>query len=439
MSRRRTPGDWRNWSGSVHCEPNHCAYPVTLEQIQAEVLRVAEDGERLRVIGAGHSWSPLCWSDDNHLSLARYTGIEAADHERHRVWVRGGTRLRQLAEALAERGWALDNAPDHDAQTVAGAIATGTHGSGAAFGSLGTKVTGLRLVCANGAVRECSAVQDPELFDAARLSLGALGVITHVELRCVDDYRLRRRNRLATLGESLARIDELRRDHRNLSLFWFPHAGSVIQRSFDVTRDPVSHLAPLKRLRRRMVDLPLFHAASEAARRTPRLAEHASALIMRRAGHRDDVASAQNAYALERSTRVVAMEYAIPVARLPDTLRQLERSIRTLRLGMPLPVEIRFVHQDDIWLSPQYQRDSACITIPAFADSDYAVPFAVLGELFDRVEGRPHWATYHHKTVAQLRALYPRYDDFRALRQRLDPRGIFINPHLAALFGLSLS
>ena len=436
MIARRRRREWSNWSGSVRCEPNHVAQPVTIEQIQSEVLRVSEEGERLRVVGAGHSWSPLCWSDDNHLSLARFTGIESADAQRHRVWVRAGTRLRDLAESLSDRGWALENAPDHDAQTLAGAIATGTHGSGAAFGNLSTQVTGLRLVCADGAVRSCSAEQDPELFDAARVSLGALGVITHVELRCVDDYRLRRRNRRASLGETLGRIDELRRDHRNFEVFWFPHTGSVIQRSFEETRDPVSALAPLARLKHRAVDLPMFQIASEAARRAPRLSERASTVIMRRASHRNEVVTAQDAYAVPRRTRYLAMEYAVPVTRLADTLRQLERVIRALHFSLPLPIEVRFVRRDDIWLSPQYGRDNACITVPAFPRSEYGGYFSLISEIFDRAEGRPHWGMLHDKTAAELRTLYPRHADFCALRQRLDPRGLFLNPHLSSLFGL---
>lgn len=437
MIARRRRRDWSNWSGAVRCEPNHLALPVTLEQVQAEVLRVSEEGERLRVVGAGHSWSPLCWSDDNHLSLARFTGIESADPQRLRVWVRAGTRLRDLAESLADRGWALESAPDHDAQTVAGAIATGTHGSGAAFGSLSSQVTGLRLVCADGSVRQCSAELNPELFDAARLSLGALGVVTHVELRCVDDYRLRRRNRRATLGETLGRLEELRRDHRNVEFFWFPHTGRVIQRSLDETRDPVSRLAPLAKLKHRVVDQTLFQAVSEAARRTPWLSERASAMIMRRAGHRDEVVSARHAYTVPRRTRYLAMEYAVPVVRIADTLRQLERVIRALNFSLPLPIEVRFVRQDDIWLSPQYRRDAACVLIPAFPASDSGGYFALISEIFDRAEGRPHWGMLHEKSWTELRALYPRFDDFCDLRRKLDPRGVFLNPYLSTLFGLA--
>jgi FAD-linked oxidoreductase len=436
MITRRRHRDWSNWSGSVRCEPNYCAFPVTLEQVQAEVLRVSEEGERLRVIGSGYSWSPLCWSDDNHLSLARFTGIESADAQRHRVWVRAGTRLRDLADSLADRGWALENMPHSDAPTVGGAIATGTHGSGAAFGSLSTLVTGLRLVCADGSVRQCSAEQDPDLFDAARVSLGALGVVTHVELRCVDDYRLRRRNRRASLGEVIGRLDELRRDHRNVEFYWFPHTGGVIERSLDETREPVPPLAPLSALKHHVMDQSVFQAVSEAARRAPRLSARASETILRRAGQRDDVAPAQRAYTVPRRTRYLCMEYAVPVTRVGDTLRQLERVIRALNFSLPLPIELRFVRRDDLWMSPYYQRDSACIAIPSFPQ-DKRGHFAPIGEIFDRVEGRPHWGTLHEMTASELRTLYPRHGDFCALRQRLDPHGVFLNPHLAGLLGVA--
>ena len=430
--------DWRNWPGSVTCEPNHCALPVTLEQIQAEVLRVAEEGERMRVIGAGYSASGLCWSDDNHLSLERFRGIESADPQRLRVWIRAGTRLRALSESLADRGWALENLPDSDTLTLAGALATGTHGSGAAFGNLSTLVTGLRLVSADGSIRSCSADHEPDLFDAARISLGALGVITHIELQCVDNYHLRRTSKRATLGETLARVDELRRDHRNFEFFWFPYTETVMQRCFDETRDAPSALSPLVNFKRIAVDHTLSRVVAEAAQRAPRFTEHASRAITRRLSKRSQVLEARHAYPIRRRMRYVPMEFSIPVSRLADTLHQMERVIRALQFRLPLPIEVRFVRRDDIWLSPQYQRDSACVTVPAFPGSDYAPYFSALTELFDRADGRPHWGMVHDKHAADLQSLYPRFDDFCHLREQLDPRGVFLNPTLSALFGAPL-
>ena len=429
---------WRNWSGSITCEPNHCARPVNLEQIQAEVLRAAEEGERLRPIGSGLSSSALCWTDDNHLSLDRFSGIESADAQRRRVWVRAGTRLGSLMESLADRDWALENAPDNDTATVAGAIATASHGSGAVFGNLSTLVTGLRLVCADGSIRQCSAEQNPELFNATRVSLGALGIVSHVELQCVDHYRLRLSNRRATLGETLARLEELKRDHRNFEFFWFPYADTVIQRRLDETRDAPSALTPLVALKRQTVDHTLFRAVTEAAQRAPRFTEYASRAITQRVADRNEVLDARAAYPVRRRLRHVQMEYAIPAARVGDTLRQLDRVIRALQFRLPMPVEVRFVRRDDLWLSPQYERDSACISVPAFRQSDYSAYFAAITEIFDRADGRPHWGTVHDKTAAELRALYPRFGDFCTLREQLDPHGVFLNPSLAALLGTLL-
>lgn len=438
MKSARRPAPWRNWSGSVQCEPNHCAHPVTIEQVQSEVLRAAEEGERLRVIGSGMSFSPLCWSDDNHMVLDRYTGIESADVQRRRVWVRAGTSLAALHESLAERGWALENAPTNGRQTLAGAIATGSHGSGAAFGNLASLVTGLRLVTADGKVRRCSAEQEPQLFDAARISLGALGVITHVELQCVDDYRLRRRTRRATLGETLARIDDLRRDHRNVELYWFPHTGMVLQRLLDETRDLPPRLSALSRLRQSAMDDIVFPLASQLARRAPVLTERSNRLILRAAGRRDDVFEAQAAYGVRRRLRYDQLEYAIPVARVADCLHRLDPVLRALGFRSPLPVEIRFVQRDRAWLSPQYERDSACVALPGHPGMDMNAFFAAASDLFDRADGRPHWASLHDKTADELRSLYPRFDDFCQLRRQLDPRGVFLNPHLAGLFGETL-
>lgn len=435
--KRHTP-IWRNWSGSLRCEPSHCAQPASLEEIQAEVVRAADEGERLRVVGSGASAAPLCWTDDNHMSLAHFTGIDAADVQRHRVWVRAGTSLQQLYELLADRDLALEIAPSFSAATIGGAISTASHGSGLAFGNLSSLVTGLRMVLADGSVRQYSREQHPEHFDAARVSLGALGVISHVELQCVDHYRLYVAQKRSSFGETLARLTETRREHRNYELHWFPYAGMVLQRSADETRVPPEHPLSVKAARARLIDRLMIRAARRFAQRSPQAAERAGALVASHVRFRAGVRNAEDAYQTDRITRVLHLEYAIPIERTVDTLRQLERLIRALDFRIHVPIEVRFVHRDDAWLSPQYQRDTACITLPAYHNVAHAGYFAAISELFDRVDGRPHWATAHDKTAAELHQLYPRFEDFRRLRAELDPRGLFLNPHLAKLFGASL-
>ena len=268
--------------------------------------------------------------------------------------MRAGTTLAELYALLAERDLALEIGPSLSWATLGGAISTATHGSGMAFGNLASFVTGLRLVLADGTTRQCSRDEEPELFAAARVSLGALGVITHVELQCVDHYRLRVVRNRAGFGETLARLTEIRREHRNLELYWFPYQRIVLQRWADETREVPAHPLSLRALARSAQDKLLSTAARRLAQRSPQAAERAGALLVARMGHRSAVLNAEDAYQTSRRSRVLQLEYAIPIARVNDTLRQLERLMQALDFRIHVPVEVRFVRSDDAWLSPQY-------------------------------------------------------------------------------------
>lgn len=438
MKRLDQPHVWHNWSGTVGCEPNHCAEPVTLEEIQAEVVRAADEGQRLRVIGSGGSFSPLCATDDNHMSLRHFTGIESVDVQRSRVWVRAGTTLQKLGTELANLELALENTPSWDRATIAGAIATGSHGSGLAFGNLATLVTGLRLVMADGTLRSCSREQHPELFDAARISLGALGVITHVELQCIDHYRLCVRSKRASFGETLTRLTDRRREHRNFELHWFAYANMVRQRYTDEVRDAPSSAFTPHGARVLFHEQVVLRSLRTLARRSPQAAEYAGKLLADGIPPDSTVRNAEDAYRVPRRTRVEHLEYALPLDAADSCLRQLDRMLHAMAFRVHVPIEIRFVRADSAWLSPHYQRDSICISLPAYGDVPHADYYAAATEIFDRVDGRPHWAGAHDKTAGELRGLYPRFDDFCALRAELDPRGLFLNSHLSRVLGAAL-
>jgi len=435
MALRRTR-KWQNWSGSVRCEPNHCSYPLSIEEIQSEVLRCAEEGERLRMIGSGHSWSPLCQSDENQLSLQDFTGIESADLERRRVWVRAGTTLQELGELLSERGLALANLGDVNVQTVAGAISTGTHGSGLAFGSLSTQVCGLRLVTADGTVKMLSQEANPDIFDAARLSLGVLGVITHVELQCVDAYRLHCQSFRAPLEETLVRLDEYLHGYRNFEFYWFPYSETAQLKFMDTTQRPVGSWRPLKRANDLVIENGLLWGLSEMARRVPALSERISRFAAQRMPVSESIREAHSGYATPRLVRFNQTEYAIPLERLPMVIRQIDRLISALHFRVHFPLHVTFVQADEIWLSPSYRRESAYVAVHMYRGMPYEDYFAAVTEIFDRNDGRPHWGKLHDKTDHELRTLYPRFDDFRRLRQDMDPHGVFLNPHLAGIFGV---
>lgn len=428
---------WRNWAGSVEAVPNFRSYPISIEQIQAEVLRAAEDGERLRVGGSGQSFTPLCWTDENLMSLDYFTGIESIDMAQRRVWVRSGTCLQELATELSERGLALDVLGASGTQTLAGAISTGTHSSGRRFGNMCTQVTALKLVGTDGSVKTLSAETNKDHFDAARLSLGALGVITHVELQCVDAYRLLSRSSRSRLGGTLQRLDQLLAAHRHFEFSWMPYTDTVELRTMDATHEAESAPSLHRTVQRLIADNGMQWAAGAMARRLPRRAATAQWLMSRRAiGRASSIGEPYRRYDAHRMVRFIEAAYGVPVQHLPDVLAQMGRVIRALKLGVHLPVEVRFVRADDIWLSPCFQRDSAMISISSPKGVSYRDYFAAMTEIFDRYDGRPHWGKLHDRTASDLAQLYPRFGSFQRLREEFDPRGVFLNPHLSTLMGV---
>ncbi|TXH05337.1 MAG: FAD-binding protein [Nevskiaceae bacterium] len=427
---------WRNWAGSVEAVPNFRSYPQSLDQIQAEVLRAAEEGERLRVGGSGQSFTPLCWTDENLMSLDYFSGIESVDVETQRAWVRSGTTLQTLALELSERGLALDVLGSSGTQTLAGAISTGTHASGVRFGNMCTQVSALRMVMADGSVKVFSAAADKDAFDAARLSLGALGVITHVELQCVDAYRLRGQSTRSRLSGTLQRLDSLKNEHRHFEFSWMPYSDTVVLRTMDPTREPETLGSTSLAAKQSLIENGALWAASAMARHLPRRTPAERWLMTRGARNRDGIGEPYRRYETRRMVRFIETAYGVPAKHLPDVLAQMSRVIRGLNLAVHMPIEVRFVRADDIWLSPCYQRDSAMISLSAPKGVPFRPYFDAMSEIFDRYDGRPHWGKLHDKTSHDFAQLYPRYASFQRLRETFDPHGVFLNPHLSALMGI---
>lgn len=426
---------WRNWSGSVEAVPNYRSFPASTPSIQAEVLRSAEAGERLRVGGSGQSFTPLCWTDENLMSLDHFTGIESCDHPAKRVWVRAGTRLADLAQQLSERGLALEVMGQSGQQTLAGAISTGTHGSGTGYGNMSTLITGLKMVSADGSLQTYTA-DSGEVFDAVRLSLGALGVITHVELQCVDAYRLHYRSHKGEFGKTLSTIERLKNSHRHFEFCWFPYNDTLKLKYMDVTGAPESSGHSLRAARNLLVENAALWAISEFARKIPSSSERISNLAAWGMTSNSSVGEPHRRYSNRHLVHFNETSFAIPAKKLPDALEQLGRVIRALRFRVHFPLEVRFVAADQLWLSPSHQRDTAFVSARIYQGMPYEDYFAAATEIFDRYEGRPHWGKIHHKISHEFAQLYPRFADFRKLRAEMDPRGVFLNPHLCSILGL---
>jgi FAD-linked oxidoreductase len=426
---------WRNWSGSVEAVPNYRSFPASTPSIQAEVLRCAEAGERLRVGGSGQSFTPLCWTDENLMSLNHFTGIESCNHPAKRVWVRAGTRLAELAQQLSERGLALEVMGPSGQQTLAGAISTGTHGSGTRFGNLSTLVTGLKLVGADGSLKTYTT-DSGDVFDAVRLSLGALGVITHVELQCVDAYRLHYRSHKGDYGKTLSTIERLKNSHRHFEFCWFPYNDTVKLKYMDLTGAPESSGHSLRVARNLLIENAALWTISEVARRIPRSSERISGIAAWGMSPTDTVGEPYRRYTYRHLVRFNEISFALPAKKLPEALEQLGRVIRALRFQVHFPLEVRFVAADKLWLSPSYERDTAFVSARVYQGMPYEDYFSAATEIFDRYDGRPHWGRIHHKAVHEFAQLYPRLADFQQLRTEMDPRGVFLNPHLCSLLGI---
>ena len=426
---------WRNWAGTVAAEPLTAVRPRDLDGITGAVRDARRGGRRVRPLGSGHSFTGVGSPDGAvALDLSAWTGIVRADPATGLVEVRGGTPLHQLNRELAASGLAMTNLGDIDRQTVAGAIATGTHGTGAAFGGLAAQVEALEIVLADGSVHCCDAVRNPELFQAARVGLGALGVVSTVTLRCVPAFALAAEERSEPLDSVLERFDELVRAHDHVEFYWFPHGSRALVKSDDrlpagsTTRPlhPVRHF-----LEYEVLENWAFGALCRIGRRVPGLVPALTRAAGRTWSSRSYSDRSDRVFVTGRAVRFVECEYAVPVEELTAVLGELRSTVDTLANPVAFPVEVRVAAADDAWLSTAHQRDTAYVAVHQYSGMPHREWFDAFEAIALAAGGRPHWGKLHRCGAAELRARHPRFDDFLRVRAAADPEGTFTNPHLA--------
>jgi FAD-linked oxidoreductase len=429
---------WRNWAGTESAVATEVVRPRDVEEITAAVGRAAREGRTVRARGSGHSFTAVGAAHDVALELGEWTGITAADLDTGLVTVRAGTTLRALNAELDRLGLAMTNLGDIDAQTVAGAIATGTHGTGARFGGIATQVAGLELVLADGSVVGCSDTERPELFAAARVGLGALGVVSTVTLRTEPSFVLAAEERPEPLDAVLEALEQNCSGNDHFEFYWFPYGPQALTKRNN--RMPAgTPPEPLSRARQfvayELMENRVFGAVCRLGRRVPRLVRplnKMSSNVLSGRSYRD---ISHRVFVTNRRVRFVESEYAVPRPALGEVLTELRRRVPELAEPVMFPVEIRVAAADDIWLSTAYQRDSAYIAIHQFVGMPYRDYFDLFESIVAGVGGRPHWGKMHTLDAAALRARYPRFDDFAALRKELDPAGLFANPYLDRVLG----
>jgi FAD/FMN-containing dehydrogenase len=368
--------------------------PTTEAGVAALIARAARDGHTVRVAGTGHSFVPLCASDGLLLSLDGLQGLVATDPTAGLATVWAGSKIWQLGPLLRARGLAMANMGDIDRQAIAGAVSTGTHGTGRGLGSISTQVAGLRLVTAEGQLLDLTAASDPELLDCARVALGAFGVLTQITLRVLPAYRLHERKWEEPFDDCMARLDAHVAATRHFEYFWRPGTDRCEMKALHPTE-----AAP----------------ESVAGREGERI------------GWSDEV------FPSERNNKFNETEFALPAAAGPDCIREIRALMQTRHQEVQWPLEYRTLAADEIPLSPAQGRATVTISVHEAADRPYQRFFTDVEAVFRNHRGRPHWGKHHTHRAAELRALYPQWERFQTLRRRVDPRGRFLNDYLRRL------
>jgi L-gulono-1,4-lactone dehydrogenase len=420
--------EWRNWAGDQRCTPAVLRMPRSIDELSTDIVEAARQGRRVRVAGAGHSFGENVCTDGLMLNLNCLSRVIEVDRSTGLVRVQAGITIHDLSVELAAHGLAMENLGDIDVQTIAGAISTATHGTGARLGNISSQVRGLKLVLADGSTLVCSAERDPELFRAAQVGLGSLGVIAEVTLRCVPAFTLRGTDAPAPLAETLERFEELALGNDHFEFFVFPHAATALTRTNNRVEEPPR---PRGRASAYLNDVLLTNHAFELfcrlSRRAPRLIPRINRLVTSLAGRSERVESSAAIFASPRLVRFTEMEYALPREHTAQAVRSVMEMIERRGFSVPFPIEVRTVAPDDALLSTAAGRDSGFVAVHMYRGMEWQPYFRAVESIMDELGGRPHWGKRHFQTAATLRSRYPEWDRFQAVRARLDPEGRFAN------------
>jgi len=394
------PLTWRNWSGSVNCTVQASERPKNEGELVNLVHKANKENWGIRLAGSGHSFTPVCHTDGMTISMAEMSGITDIDSSGLRANVLGGTKMRHMHLPLREAGLAMENISDIDRQAIGGAMATATHGTGKGLRSISSQAVSFRLVTATGDTIECSREENPEIFRAAQVSLGALGIVSHVRMQFMKTYRLHEKSYINTFDEMFEALDDSIANNRHYEFFWVSQLDGCMNKALNITDDPVD-------------SLPELGDASEGER----------------TGFSDVI------FPSIRNTRFNEIEYSVPEANGPDCLKELRELMKGKHKKVAWPLEYRTVGSEDSYLSMAAGRDTVTISAHQPAAAPLTGFFEDCEDIFRNHNGRPHWGKIHTMKAKELSALYPQWDNFQKVREQLDPKGLFMNDHLKEIFG----
>lgn len=434
----RIGGTWQNWARSAEVRPIRVERPRSPEGVQRAVVAATAHGLTIKAVGAGHSFTGIAIAPGVLLELDDMQGLVKADAATGRVTLLAGTRLHRIPGLLAPHGLAMENLGDIDRQSIAGAISTGTHGTGSGFGGLAAQVVGVTLVTADGAFLRIDDQHEPELLPAVALGLGALGIIVEVTLQCVPAFVLKAVDQPAPLEDVLATLPQRVASADHFEFYWFPHTDVALTKT--QTRMPEStRRQPLpvvgKWVDETLLSNGVYRVVCGVGRMAPAITPPFNRLAVKLTGDRQYTDRSHRVLTQSRTVRFREMEYALPAENVVPAFRSMRALIEKRGWRIEFPVEVRFAAQDDRWLSTAHGRATGYIAVHRYWRADPTAYFEAVEQIMLEHGGRPHWGKLHTLAADALRERYPRFDDFVALRDRLDPQRRFANRYLDRVLG----
>jgi FAD-linked oxidoreductase len=434
-----TPGKrWQNWGRSESIRPQYVARPTSVEEVQAAIRFARELGLPVKAVGAGHSFTSIAVAPGLQLDLAGLDGLLDVDTAAGRARIAAGTNLYQLPALLAPHGLALENLGDIDRQTIAGATSTGTHGTGFGFRGLAAQLVALTLVAADGSVLTISETENPDLLPAARLGLGALGIIVDVTVQCVPAFLLQATEKPEPLASVIDNFEARASAVDHFEFYWFPHTETVLTKT-NIRLPADARRQPLGTGRRWVDDTLLangvFAVTCAVGKALPLVVPGINRVATRLTGNREFTDVSTSVFTTQRNVRFREMEYALPLAAVPQAVRDIRQLIARRGWKVSFPIEVRAAASDNLWMSTAYGRETGYVAVHRYWREDYREYFAGVERIMRQFGGRPHWGKIHTLNATVLSDLYPHHKDFVALRDRLDPDRVFANPYLTRSLG----
>jgi len=423
----------KNWAGNFKFRPKNILAPSTTEEAQAMVIDHLQKHQTIRMRGSSHSWTGLIATSDSFLHLDNMQGLIGVIPDKKLVKAKAGTKLYLFGEEAFKHNLALPNQGDVNHQSVAGALSTGTHGTGIKLQSMANQLQGLTLVTGKGDILSIDEDKNPDLMKALSVSFGSAGLITEATVKMCDAYKLKTETFAEDMSVSMSKYKKRLSENRHLEMFYFPVGKWSLIKMMNETTEEIPSSSKIEGLREIVLENWLYEGLNILANKTKSYAGLDS--FMRNfVGHKTSVNWSHRAFPTERSVRFMEMEYNLPFEKFEEVFEEIQASIKKNKFETLFPIEIRYVKGDELWLSPAYQRDSVYIAIHTYISENFRPYFEEMQKIFKRHGGRPHWGKWHTLGHDDLQQLYPKFQDFLNLRKELDPQGLWLNDHLKSLF-----